>query len=245
MDIFFTNRPSAISMDWSLPWSCESPSMSIPLSFLTCSEETGLKSLVSTKVMIGFGCFETSNGMPGGGVCATAAPALTSVAVIKRRKVSGRNIANIIIEGVKATVRSIFIKKDKGRGAVSLDAVEAVGGGLTGDHHTGLSRQRQILLVSGTVLDELNLEPGSISENVVIDGIDVMCLQEGQSLRLGEGLVTVRVPYEPSINMERGRKGLQAELENSRGMFVRVVEDGTVRVGDGVEIVQETARQSR
>lgn len=146
---------------------------------------------------------------------------------------------------MKATVRSIFIKKEKGRRAVSLDAVEAVGGGLTGDHHAGPSRQRQILLVSGTVLDELNLEPGSISENVVIDGIDVMRLQEGQSLRLGEALVIVTVPCEPCIQMERVRTGLQAALENRRGMFVRVVENGTVRVGDPVEIVQETTRQSR
>jgi len=146
---------------------------------------------------------------------------------------------------VKATVRSIFVKKEKGRRAVSLDAVEAISGGLTGDRHTGLSRQRQILLISGNVLDELNLEPGSISENVVIDGIDVMRLQEGQSLRLGQALVTVTVPCEPCTQMERVRQGLQTALENRRGMFVRVVEDGTVRVGDQVEIVQEVTEQSR
>ena len=146
---------------------------------------------------------------------------------------------------MQATVRAILIKKDKGGQSASLDSARAVAGGLMGDHHTGFSKKRQILLLSGSVLDELKLAPGSIYENVVIDGIDVMGLQEGQNLRLGEALVTVTIPCEPCIQMERIRQGLRGSLQNRRGMFVRVVAEGTVRVGDPVEIVQETSSQSR
>src|SRR5262249_9926578 len=195
--------------------------------------------------MIGLGCFVLSNGTPGGGVCAKVKSELPSTAEATRRKVRGRNMATIIIDSVQATVRAIFIKKDKGGHAVSLDAVQAISGGLTGDHHTGFSKQRQILLLSGSVLDELSLVPGSIYENVVIDGIDVMRLEKGQTLRLGDALVTVTFPCEPCIQMERIRQGLQEALANRRGMFVRVAAEGMVRVGDRVEVLTEPAEQSR
>ena len=136
---------------------------------------------------------------------------------------------------MEATVRAILIKAKKGAQSVSLGAVQAVTGGFDGDHHTGSSKRRQILLISGSVLDELNLEPGAIYENIVVDGMDVMALQEGQELRLGDVLVAVTIPCEPCIQMDRVRYGLQKALEGRRGMFVRVIVPGTVRVGDRVE----------
>jgi molybdopterin adenylyltransferase len=133
---------------------------------------------------------------------------------------------------VEAIVRAIFIKPEKGSASMPLRSVNAVVGGLEGDHHTGSSRQRHILLLSAKVLDELNLQPGTIYENVLIDGIDVMALQEGQEFYLGEALVAVTIPCEPCIQMERVRSGLREVLQNRRGMFVKVLVPGTVRVGD-------------
>ncbi len=91
--------------------------------------------------------------------------------------------------------------------------------------------------MTGSVLNELDLAPGSIDENVVVDGIDVMALQEGQQLRLGEALVAVTVPCEPCVQMDRVRHGLKNALHDRRGMFVRVLSPGIVRVTDNVEIL--------
>jgi len=113
-----------------------------------------------------------------------------------------------------------------------LRSANAVLGGFEGDHHTGSSRRRQILLLSGNILDELKLQPGTIYENVVLDGIDVMSLQEGQEFLLGEAVVAVTIPCEPCIQMERIRSGLGDALQDRRGMFVKVLVPGTVRVGD-------------
>jgi MOSC domain-containing protein YiiM len=150
---------------------------------------------------------------------------------------------NIIIDGVQGTVRAIFIKRERGGKSVSLQSAQAIAGGFDGDHHTGSSRRRQILLIPESVLQELNLEPGAIYENVVVDGMDVMALNDGQQLRLGDALVAVTIPCEPCIQMERIRAGLQDALKNRRGMFVRVVSPGTVRVGDRV-ICSESAAES-
>lgn len=143
----------------------------------------------------------------------------------------------IIIDAVNATIRALFIKSGKGRRSVSLPEVQAIKGGFDGDRHAGTVRSRQVLLISGSVLDELELEPGAVQENVVVDGLDVMGLEEGQQLRLGDALVSVTIPCEPCIQMERLRAGLRQALENRRGMFVKVVSPGKVRVGDFIEVV--------
>jgi MOSC domain-containing protein YiiM len=196
-----------------------------------------LKAFVSTNVTMGFGCFDASNGAPGGGVCANVATAQASATIAAGRKLTGRIIRNIIIDGVQATVRSLFINRESGARSVSLEAVQATAGGFDGDRHAGHSRQRQILLISGPTLDELSLEPGAISENVVVDGLDVMSLKEGEQLRLGGALVSVTIPCDPCVQMDRLRRGLRAALHNRRGMFVKVLAPGTVRVGDAIEVL--------
>jgi MOSC domain-containing protein YiiM len=139
-------------------------------------------------------------------------------------------------------VRSLSVKLEKGAKSALRDFVQVTPGGLDGDHHTGHSKRRQILLLSSSLLDELELEPGDLYENVVVDGIDVMSLREGQSLRLGDALVEVTIPCEPCTHMDSVRPGLQERLKDRRGMFVRVIEPGIVRVGDTIR--EEPARQN-
>ena len=138
---------------------------------------------------------------------------------------------------MRGTIRALFVKPEKGKASIPLTEVHADDGGLNGDHHKGSSRKRQILLMSGSVMDQFALLPGTLHENVVVDGIDVMALQEGQQLQLGGARVSVTAPCEPCIRMERVRKGLQDALENRRGMFVRVVTPGLVKVDDTVELL--------
>jgi MOSC domain-containing protein YiiM len=139
-------------------------------------------------------------------------------------------------------VRSLSVKLEKGAKLEFRDFVQVSPSGFEGDHHTGDSRRRrQILLLSGSLLDELNLKPGDLSENAVIDGLDVMSLREGQSLRLGSAIVAVTVPCEPCSHMERVRPGLQEQLKDRRGMFVKVLEPGIIRRGD--ILCEEPARQ--
>jgi len=135
---------------------------------------------------------------------------------------------------MNGVVRALLIKAEKGAKSAPKESVQITPYGFEGDRHTGASRRRQILLVSGSVLDEFNLDPGEIYENVVVDGLDIMSLQEGQQLRLGDAVVAVTVPCEPCVLMERVRPGLQEALKDRRGMFVKVLEPGIVRIGDSV-----------
>ena len=135
------------------------------------------------------------------------------------------------------TVLGLFVKPGKGAKPVSLEHAVAGEKGLEGDYHARFANKRQILLMSRNLLDELNLEPGRIFENVVVEGLDVMALASGQQLRMGEALVEVTFPCEPCDQMNRIRYGLKEALKDRRGMFVRVITKGTVRIGDPIEVL--------
>src|SRR5258708_257510 len=74
------------------------------------------------------------------------------------------------------TVRCLFVKPTKGAKPVSLESVVTGERGLEGDYHTRFASKRQILLMSSNILEELDLQPGKIFENVIVDGLDVMTI---------------------------------------------------------------------
>ena len=140
-------------------------------------------------------------------------------------------------------VRGLFITPEKKTRPVAVDAVITSGCGLQGDYHGKFTNGRQILMISQQTLNQFGLEPGSTSENIVVDGIDVMSLRRGQQLRMGEAVLEVTVPCEPCTQMDRIRPGLRSALSNHRGMFATVVSKGMIRVGDVVDVERtETPR---
>src|SRR5581483_851611 len=105
-------------------------------------------------------------------------------------------------------IRALFIKSDRKNRRVSVPSALAIKDGFHGDYHSTPRSRRQILLVSGAVLDELELEPGALSENVTVDGIDVMQFKEGQRLQLGDAMVEVTRACERCTHLERIKSGL-------------------------------------
>jgi len=106
--------------------------------------------------------------------------------------------------------------------------------GFDGDFHARESSSRQILIISSSVLDEFDVAAGTLFENLVIDNLDVMKLDAGSRLHVGEAVLEVTIPCEPCVQMDRVRRGLKEALNGKRGMFAKVVTTGTIRVGDPV-----------
>ena len=134
---------------------------------------------------------------------------------------------------MEATVHALFIASEK-KSHVRVPSVRVTPAGFEGDYHSGSARQRQVLLMSTNILNELQLQPGDVFENAVIDGLDVMKLRAGQRLHMGTAIVEVTIPCEPCGRMDRIRTGLRQSIQNRRGMFVKVVTPGSVKIGDAV-----------
>ena len=113
------------------------------------------------------------------------------------------------------------------------------GVGIEGDKHASAASKRQVLLADREALDAVAVLPGTIKENVTVEGVDVMRLPAGTRLRLGgSAVLEITAICEPCFRMDEIRDGLRVELEGRRGMLARVVEGGTIGVGDAIRIEQ-------
>lgn len=144
------------------------------------------------------------------------------------------------------------------RAAITLVA----GFGIEGDAHAGATVQhrsrvrelpnlRQVHLVHAELLDELleqgfGVGPGSIGENVLTRGLDVLALPTGTRLQLGgEAVVEVTGLRNPCRQLDRFSKGLMAavldrdddgHLVRKSGIMSVVLTGGVVRPGDPIGV---------
>jgi len=118
--------------------------------------------------------------------------------------------------------------------------------GLKGCIHGRPNSKRQVSLMDVESLQKLGIPPGAVKENVTTRGLDFQRLKPGQHLRIGGSLLEIMLPCEPCSRMDEIRQGLQEELRGQRGWLCRVVEGGTIRRGDRIEVsavVSEAAQQ--
>jgi len=117
----------------------------------------------------------------------------------------------------------------------SANVIEGLG--IEGDKHASAASKRQVLLADKEALDAVGVLPGTIKENVTVEGVDVMQLPAGSRVRLGRSaLVEITAICEPCFRMDEIRDGLKQELEGRRGMVSRVVQGGIINVGDPITV---------
>jgi MOSC domain-containing protein YiiM len=116
-------------------------------------------------------------------------------------------------------------------------AILVTGVGIEGDKHAVAVSDRQVLLADKEALDAVGVTPGTIKENLTVEGLNVMELPVGSRLHLGASAVLeITKICEPCFRMDEIRDGLKQELEGRRGMVSRVVQGGAIRVGDAITV---------
>lgn len=126
-------------------------------------------------------------------------------------------------------------KHDVGSGILRVDW------GIEGDAHAG-NWHRQVSLLAMESIDTmrakgLKVSPGSFAENITTEGIELHTLPVGTRLRLGSALAEVtqigKVCHDRcAIYYQAGDCVMPRE-----GIFVKILEPGTVSVGDAVTIL--------
>lgn len=135
----------------------------------------------------------------------------------------------------KGKVVAIHIVRKKGLLPQALQSVVAVGGmGLEGDCHAAPDSERQILAVDAEILEEFDLKAGDIKENITFSGIGIQTLEKGARVRVGKAIFEVLYPCKPCDYLGRFSPGLEERMRGMRGIFLRVLEGGLVKVGDEV-----------
>lgn len=139
------------------------------------------------------------------------------------------------------TVRHLFLAQEKGTPMKPVDtAVALEQRGLEGDRHAKrpAGGKRQVLLLDAASHAALNLPPGALKENIVLEGVPLESFEYGQRLALGpEVVVEIAMTCVPCQKLNTIRPGLLKESWGQRGQLAKVIKGGTLKVGDPIQVL--------
>ncbi|MFZ2950521.1 MAG: MOSC domain-containing protein [Desulfuromonadaceae bacterium] len=141
-----------------------------------------------------------------------------------------------------AKVLAVCISENKGERKKPVESVELrENHGIVGDGHAG-DWHRQVSLLAQESIDKmramgLDVNAGDFAENITTTGIDLVSLPIGSRLQIGETLLEVtqigkECHTRCAIYYQAGDCVMPKE-----GIFAKVITGGTIRPGDGIELV--------
>ena len=167
----------------------------------------------------------------------------------------------------RGSVVAVCQKVEPGLPKLAVEAVQLIENyGVAGDYHAGrfvrhryLAKKdptrpnlRQVLLADTSILaevaeQEIQLEPGMLGENIMLDGIEVMALSIGTQLEVGETLLEVTEVRNPCHQLNQMHPRLlkavaskvDGQVRRNAGMMARILVGGWVRPGDPVIVRSE------
>jgi MOSC domain-containing protein YiiM len=129
---------------------------------------------------------------------------------------------------------------------VPVEQVNLIAGhGIEGDDKAGHNPNRHLNIMSYEIVEALKAEgfkaePGELGEQIIVRGLDVSTLVEGDRIQLGVSAVAEIVKPRTGCDWFELIQGKSPSLVQDRmGMMARVVESGIVKVGDPVRIVEK------
>jgi hypothetical protein len=113
---------------------------------------------------------------------------------------------------------------------------------------------RQVHLMMGELLDELDVGDGALGENITTTGLDLLGLSRGALLHLGpEAVVEVTGLRNPCVQIQAYRPGLlkrvvstgaEGEVVRRAGVMGVVRQGGLVRPGDTIRVEAPAAHEA-
>lgn len=136
-------------------------------------------------------------------------------------------------------VLKLFVKQADSHMAESEALTLERGIGIVGDSHARIGSPRQVLIVDQRSLEDFELQPGNLSENVLVSG-SLESWSSGQVWQIGQGLIRLTFRCEPCHQLETIRKGLAKQIQGRRGWLGMVVKSGTIQSNDAVAPIAQT-----
>lgn len=96
---------------------------------------------------------------------------------------------------------------------------------------------RQVLILSRDTIEEFELSPGDLQENIIISGIDIHALRSGTTINIGACHIRLTFHCEPCRKIAH-RVSL-AQIAHRRGVLGSFLNKGVICVGDEVVIGQK------
>ena len=116
---------------------------------------------------------------------------------------------------------------------------------MIGGFPSGVKRQAAWIKDWKKLYPNLSWDWGMFGENLTIEGLDEFKVRVGDIYRIGEALVQVSQPREPcyKLGIRFGTQKILKEFiaHNHPGTYVKILEEGTVKTGDGVVLIERSS----
>lgn len=143
---------------------------------------------------------------------------------------------------MSATVKAVCISTEKGTQKTPVEAIDLkINHGIIGDAHAG-DWHRQVSLLANESVDKLrakipNLPEGAFAENILTEGLELFTLPVGTRLRVGDAVLEVTQIGKECHEACAIRKLAGDCVMPREGIFAIVIEEGSVRAADCVEVL--------
>lgn len=144
------------------------------------------------------------------------------------------------MENKIGTVKALCISDIRGVQKEYVDSAQfKAGWGIAGDAHAG-DWHRQVSLISHEKVQEFNslgadVMPGAFGENLIVDGFDFKALPVGTRLRCGDVLLEMTQIGKECHSHCQIYKKMGDCIMPREGVFAKVLQGGTISVGDTME----------
>ncbi len=138
----------------------------------------------------------------------------------------------------KGLITNLFVARRKRAPMQPVNQLEVTVDGIIGDRSFG-RENRQVLIMDVELLEKHDLIPGVVRENVDVKGLMIHDLPKGTHLVVGTAEAVIVGPCTPCDRLEEVRSGLKEELRGERGIFIRILKEGTISIGDEMKVLEE------
>jgi alkylated DNA nucleotide flippase Atl1 len=136
-------------------------------------------------------------------------------------------------------VLKLFLKPETGLPIAPCDRLYLHQGyGIQGDRHAQVGSPRQVLMVDLETLNQFNLQPGDLRENILLP-TELNGFESGQVLQLGEARIRLMFRCEPCRYLDTLQPDLVKRIQGQRGWLGMVVQSGAIAAGDPVTLIAE------
>ncbi len=156
------------------------------------------------------------------------------------RDETGRNQGRVRGRG---RIKAISVSKEKGTQKVNVTEAELrTDFGIIGDAHAG-NWHRQVSLLGAESINKMiekgaSVGPGSFAENITTEGIELLALEVGTKLKLGQGAELEITQFGKKCHSRCEIFEQVGDCIMPReGVFAKVTRAGRLAVGDIIEVV--------
>lgn len=143
------------------------------------------------------------------------------------------------------TIKAISISPERGQLKTEVPEAKLIKDcGIENDGHAG-KWGRQVTLLNWASVRKANLEynlnagPGDFAENILIDGLDLSNLSIGSRIKLGSDVILELTQIGKEDHPSVVTKNFGISLLPQEGLFCRVIEGGSIRKNNPVEIISK------